>query len=153
MHMMTLIELGLLGVVFSILPLPSPESAGMGLFKWKIVFFLVTLPILAQLDARSRYQNYKQIKDQLLVYGFDERILKPTLKSRCLRDAAQVAADEAGYADRCRNHFLSSGYRWYHLLPDFVFRSPQFLLTGYFWRTTFFVPRYRSRYGKLPAPA
>jgi hypothetical protein len=144
---MTAIELGLLWVAFSNLSLSASEGVGMGhVFKWKAVLWLGVLSILGQLDARSRYQNYKQIKDQLLQYGFDKRILRPALKSRCLRDAAQAAADDVGHGDRCRHHFLSCGYRWFHLLPDFAFRRPQFLLTAFFWRTTFFAPAYRSRY-------
>ena len=144
---MTAIELGLLWVAFSNLSLSASESVGAGLlFKWKVVLWLGVLWILGQLGARSRYQNYKQIKAQLLQYGFDKRIVRPVLKSRCLRDAAQAAADDVGHGNRCRRHFLSHGYRGFHLLPDFAFRTPHFVLTAYFWRTTFFAPVYRPRY-------
>ncbi len=110
--------------------------------KFYAIGFLFSLPIFSQLDARSRYQNYKQIKDQIFLYGYDERIFRPVLKSRCQRDAAWLSAKELGFGAECDSHFRAHGYRWYHILPDFVFRKPQFLLTGYFWRTTFFSPTY-----------
>ena len=79
------------------------------------------------------------------MHGFDLRILKPARKSRCQRDAIQVAAEELGYGIICKTYFRSFGYRWYHLLPEFVFQKPQFLLSKYFWRTTFFTPFYASK--------
>lgn len=106
------------------------------------MIYLFSFPIFGQLDARSRFQNYKQIKDQIFIYGYDERIFKPVLKSRCQRDAAWLSAKELGYAKQCKSYFKSMGYRWYHLFPDFVFSKPEFLFTNYFWKTTFFTPRY-----------
>lgn len=153
LHVITAAELVMFYLFYSNLPITFTEGFELGLvFRWLLLSLFTTLPILGQLDARSRFQNYKQIKDQLLLYGFDERILRPTLKSRCLRDAALVAADELGYGDRCRAHFFSCGYRWYHLVPDFVFQSPQFLLSRYFWRTTFFVSGYRPRFRRFEFP-
>ena len=110
-----------------------------------LFFFLCSYPISAQFDARSRFQNYKKIKDQIYLFGFHERILKPVLKSRCQRDAALIAATELGHGNKCRLFFKGRGYRWYHLLPDFVFTHPQFLLSRYFWLSTFFVSYYKPR--------
>lgn len=107
--------------------------------------FFISLPVLSQLDVRSRYQNYKQIKDQFYIYGFDKRILNPVLKSKCQRDAAIVSADELGLKNECNDYFKSLGYKWYHIIPDFVFTHPHFLLSKFFWRTTFFVPKYNSK--------
>ena len=76
------------------------------------------------------------------MYGFKTRILMPVLKSRCQRDAALVSAKELGLYHQCQKFFQVHGYRWYHLLPDFVFKKPQFLITKYFWQTTFFAPYY-----------
>ena len=115
------------------------------LLKYYMLIFLASLPVFSQLDAWSRYQNYKQIKDQIYLYGYDERIFKPTLKSRCQRDAAWLSAQELGMGKECKRFFYSKGYKWYHIFPDFVFRKPQFLLTIYFWKTTFFTPRYHPK--------
>jgi len=116
----------------------------------EIVFFLLmvfffTNSILAELDARSRYQNYKQIKDHLYLNGYHERILRTMLKSMCQRDAALVAANELGMGKSCALYFKSHGYKWYHLIPDFVFDQPLFLFTKYFWMSTFFVPVYHPK--------
>jgi len=118
--------------------------AGIG-WLWLSSFFLSNA-VLSQLDARSRWQNYKQIKDQLCGYGYRERIFKPVLKSSCQRQAALIAASEFGYRQQVEVLFRSYGYRWYHIPPDFVISHPQFLLSRHFWRTTFFAPTYHPKY-------
>jgi hypothetical protein len=128
------------------------SSSGMILLKYLSIQALICLPVFAQLDARSRYQNYKKIKDQLYVYGFDRRILRPSLKSRCLRNAALAAAKETGYHRQCRNYYRSAGYRWYHLLPDFVFQQPLFVFNRHFWVSTFFAPTYTAKVGRSKQP-
>jgi hypothetical protein len=146
LHMMTLVELVLLCIASANVALSLGEDSGIEVgYKLIVVSLLACLSVLSQLDARSRYQNYKQLKDQLFRYGFDTRILRPVLKSRCQRDAALVAAQELGFGDLCCRHFKSCGYRWYHLVPDFVSQRPSFLLSKYFWRTTFFMPTYQPR--------
>ena len=100
--------------------------------------------LFAELDARSRFQNFKQLRDQLFKYGYDERLLKPMLNSRCQRDAAKVACEYFGYDKLAKQYFYNHGYRWFHIIPDFVFNNPKFLITGNFWYTTFFVSAYKS---------
>lgn len=101
------------------------------------------------MDAYSRYQNYKQINDQILEFGWQERILRPMLSSRCQRDAASVACQKLELGEECKNYFSSFGYKWYHIIPDFVFKNPSFFFSSYFWRTTFFTPYYKSKYNNL----
>jgi hypothetical protein len=114
-------------------------------WSWLSSFFLANA-VLSQLDARSRWQNYKQIKDQLYSFGYRDRIFKPVLNSSCQRQAALTAAAELGYRAQVQALFRSHGYRWYHIPPDFVVAQPQFLLTRHFWRTTFIAPTYYPRY-------
>lgn len=102
--------------------------------------------VLAQLDARSRFQEFKQVRDQLIDYGPDRRIFRSVAGSRCRRDAALAAARQLGYETVCLGLFGSMGYRWHHLLPDRIVQEPRLLLTLSFWRATFFVPGYHSRY-------
>jgi hypothetical protein len=99
--------------------------------------------LFAELDARSRFQNFKQLRDQLFKYGYNIRIIKPMLNSRCQRDAAKVACAYFGFEEEVKSYFYSKGYRWYHIIPDFVFSQPGFLLTGTFWTTTFLVRTYK----------
>ncbi len=149
LHLITLGEL--IAGYFLINLLVNWQTAGWLDMAFKIyaILFVGSLPVFAQLDARSRYQNYKQLRDQFILYGYDTRILKPVIKSRCQRDAAHLAAIDTGYGAECKLHFRKAGYRWYHLFPDFVFTHPQFLLTGFFWKTTFFCPTYRSKLNQL----
>ncbi|MDX2452468.1 hypothetical protein [Desulfosarcina sp.] len=106
---------------------------------------LCLVPFFTQLDARSRFQEYKRVMDQLARYGPNRRIFKSAAGSRCQRDAALAAARQLGYASHCRTCFSTAGYRWYHLLPDVVNGHPRFLISAVFWRTTFFMPTYQSR--------
>jgi len=126
-------------------PLKIPITVGVGL----MAFF-------SQLDARSRYQEYKRARDQLAAYGPNRRIFRSLSGSRCQRDAVLAAATQLGHADACRSHFAAAGYRWHHLLPDFVSHHPGFLLSPAFLRATFFAPTYHPRYdwkvGCTPPP-
>jgi hypothetical protein len=115
-------------------------------FKVPALAVLCLLPVFTQLDARSRFQEYKKVKDQLVRYGPDRRIFKSVSNSRCRRDAALAAARHLGCAAACRAYFVTAGYRWYHLAPDFVNNHPGFFFSSVFWRTTFFAPSYPSRY-------
>ncbi len=100
------------------------------------------LPIFAQLDARSRYQNYKLIKDKLHRYGFSTRIIDPFTWSRCQRDAIQVAADDLGYRKQMKDHFKKLGFKWYHIIPRILLRNPRLLFTKNYWYRTLFVRYY-----------
>src|SRR5215510_7152853 len=84
------------------------------LWCWLTSFFLANT-VLSQLDARSRWQNYKRVKDHLYGFGYRERLFKPVLKSSCQRHAALIAAEDLGYRARVEAFFWSHGYRWYHI--------------------------------------
>lgn len=119
---------------------------------WLIIFIsFFNMIILAELDGFSRFQNYKQVKDQIYFNGYQERILKPLSKSSCQRAAAILAGDELGIKNKITTYFFNKGYRWYHIVPDFVFNNPLFFFTPFFWRSTFFAPYYKSKinYDKL----
>ena len=113
---------------------------------WMATFLIFGgMAILAELDGFSRYQNYKQVKDQLYLNGYQERLLKPLLRSSCQREAAILAGTELGLEPEVKAYYYNRGYRWYHIIPDFVFQYPWFFFSLYFWRTTFFTPYYRSK--------
>lgn len=146
LHFITFLELILIYFALPlVLKINTDNSILMLLLQFWLVGYLLSLPVLSQLDARSRYQNYKQIKDQLYIYGCNTLIFQPVLKSRCQRDAALISAKELGLYKFCDDIFKKNGYRWYHLLPDFVFKKPQFLITKYFWASTFFAPTYKAK--------
>ncbi len=111
-----------------------------------VLSVLGLFPILTQLDARSRFQEYKKVRDQLIRYGPDRRIFKSMAASRCQRDAAMAAARQLGCAADGSAFFTAAGYRWYHLVPEFALRHSAFLLQAAFWRETFFVPTYHARH-------
>jgi hypothetical protein len=146
LHIITIAELVAIIVLIPHVPdFISESNLGLLFLKSYALVYMIWLPVSAQLDARSRFQNYKQIKDQLYLNGFQQRILKPVLKSRCQRDAAAVAAMELGYHEQCKQYFSSNGFRWYHLLPAWVFAKPQYLFTVYFFKTTFFASFYHPK--------
>jgi hypothetical protein len=114
-------------------------------FTWLSSFFFMNA-LFSQLDAFSRYQNFKKTRDQLHAYGFQKRIVKPLAKSNCQRLAAVIAARQIGVERETRRFYYDLGYRWYHVLPDFVNANPLFIFHPFFWKSTFFVKRYRSVY-------
>jgi hypothetical protein len=123
---------------------PSPGTAEW--YIWlAILFVFLQMTILAELDGYSRFQNYKQVKDQIFINGFQERILKPLSRSSCQREAAILAGEELGIGPLVKNYYMDKGYRWYHIIPDFVFQYPKFFFSAFFWRTTFFTPYYEPR--------
>lgn len=119
---------------------------------WKLILFgyatlyFFTLIFFSQFDARSRYQNYKMIKDKFYEYGFDARLLKPFIFSRCQRDAISVAAREFSFEKEWKRLTYKSGFRWYHILPRIIVRRPQMLFTKEYWSKTLFVKTYISKY-------
>lgn len=153
LHLMTVAEIALIVTITVQFDLLAWIAEGGSLWKVMALYPLWSMPMWAQLDARSRYQNYLQVKDQMYHFGYRERILRPVLTSRCQRDAAAVAAEELGDGAECRAYFYEAGYRWYHLLPDILFRMPWRLLHPAFLRTTFFAPTYRVRYLPEDRPA
>lgn len=144
LHLIALADVCLVGAAFVTLTTNDLSFAGeMALLSVSLMFSIQFLT--AQLDSYSRFQNYKQLKDQLYFNGFQHRILKPMVKSRCQRDAALVACTELGLRQHAKNYYNSLGYKWYHVPPDFVFTHPLFFFSKHFWRTTFFVPYYKPK--------
>lgn len=145
LHIVTFIGLLLSYCLFYFFDILSWLAIDNTLIKTIILSPLLVIPLIAQLDIRSRYQNYKLVKDNLYIYGFQTRLLKPFIKSSCQRDAVKVAADELGMLHQCREYFKSNGYKWYHLIPDIVLKNPSVLFTKNFWSTTLFTKTYHPR--------
>lgn len=117
-------------------------------FTLHLVFgsYFFSLVFTTQLDAYSRYQNYKIAKDLIFQYGFRKKLIKIFSKSRCQRDAFTEAAKSLGYKKEIDNYFYSAGFRWYHILPTNILKKPTILLTKEYWITTLFVSNYKSKY-------
>jgi hypothetical protein len=108
--------------------------------------FLLSVTVTSQLDAYSRFQNYKMMKDLLFQHGYRELFLKPFSRSRCQRDAVSEAASQLGLEADINLYFKRLGYKWYHIIPSVLIENPLILLTRNYWQTTFFVSYYRSKY-------
>lgn len=145
LHLVTIIE------IFFFLYLYNLPQIGIWLntraFEIKIsVFIPFSIPVvIAQLDAYSRFQNYKLVKDHLYLHGFQPRLIRPFIKSRCQRDAVMTAAKELGMSDLCKNYFRSNGYLWYDIIPDIIFNNPKQLMGRSFWKSTLFTKIYRPK--------
>ena len=146
LHLIALIALLLSVLFFEFTLMVYDKSILLTWLYGYFSYFFFGVFFFAQLDARSRYQNFKRLVDQLTDYGYNDRLLKRLLHSRCQRDAAEAAGRITGYFHEITGFFYKNGYRWHHIFPDFVFSKPRFLLTTHFWQTTFFVPGYKSRY-------
>ncbi len=107
-----------------------------------------SLPFYAELDARSRYQNYKMVCDLFYKYGYRDRFIKALKHSKCQREAAYRAGKSLSCRNEVRSYFYNCGYRWYHIFPDFILKRPDYLFTKHFWLTTFFTRTYVPKYFK-----
>lgn len=115
-------------------------------FEFLIWIFITVIGFswipFAEFDALGRYQNYKQIKDLLFMYGFDSRLIKSFTSSKCQRNAALIASRDLGIDSEVKNYFYKAGYRWYHILPSDFVKNPYVLLKEGFWRRILFTKHY-----------
>lgn len=102
--------------------------------------------LCGQLDAFSRYQNYKKAKDLFHKNGVTPRVIQLFVYSRCQRGAMAVAARDLGLREELARYFQDLGYQWYHILPDFIYTTPQILFARRYWQRTLFEKPYRSKY-------
>ena len=143
LHVFSLIVLTLFLLCLDILQTSTGiKQIGFGLLS----MFLFSVAITSQLDAYSRYQNYKMVKDLLYLHGFRELFLKPFSRSRCQRDAVSEAAAQLGLSSAINLYFGRLGYKWYHIIPSVLIENPLVILTRNYWYTTFFVSYYKSKH-------
>ncbi len=131
--------------IYFITTLNREEHPGLMTFWMVVLIMFGGMSVYSELDGYSRFQDYKRIKDQLYFYGFQQRLLRTMERSRCQRDAAQLACDELSVGDRSKAYFVAAGYSWYHIIPEFVFDDPGFFFKSYFWSGTLFTPYYEPK--------
>jgi len=113
-------------------------------YLWLFVsIYGFTIPFFAEFDANGRYQNYKQIKDAFYKMGYDSRLIKPFMSSRCQRDAVIVAAADLNYKNEVKIFFYKKGYRWYHVLPEAFLKNPLVIFKKVFWTRILFTKFYK----------
>src|SRR5438874_1405453 len=92
LHLITLLEVIVLVFLFYFLHINTWAAERNIFLKSFVLLYFGLMPLFPALDAWSRYQNYKQVKDKLYLHGFQPRIINPFLKSGCQRCAVLVAA-------------------------------------------------------------
>ncbi|MCP4020704.1 MAG: hypothetical protein GY729_02580 [Desulfobacteraceae bacterium] len=146
LHLVTVFGMGLFLCFTKLVFTAYAQGQILGIWYFFLAGYGFCLIIFAQMDAKSRFQNYKRIKDLLYEQGFKARIIKPFLGSRCQRDAVKVAAKDIGFSKKLDRHYRRLGYCWYHVLPDFVFFKPWIIFTRKYWLRTLFEKKYESKY-------
>lgn len=109
------------------------------LFSFSHIFLVV-------MDAWSRFQNYKRIKDYFFVHGFTAKVARHYSGSKCQRNALLVAARELGFEDQARKYYRKIGIKWFHFVPQFMVNDPLFLFKSYFWSRTFMEKYYEPKF-------
>lgn len=115
------------------------------LFWLACLLFAFSHIFLVIMDAWSRFQNYKRIKDHLYIHGFTPKLARHYSGSKCQRNAVLVAAAELGIRDQVENYYKKLGIKWFHFIPQFMVRDPLFLFKRYFWSRTFMEKYYEPR--------
>ncbi|WP_316801252.1 hypothetical protein [Pedobacter frigidisoli] len=113
--------------------------AGSVLFAFSHIFLVV-------MDGWSRFQNYKRIKDNLFLHGFNPRMAYPYMGSKCQRSAFLVAAAELGLQQQVSSFYERMGIRWYHFVPRFMVQDPLFLFKRSFLSRTFLEKYYAPKF-------
>ena len=116
------------------------------LWWFSCVLFAFSHIFLVAMDAWSRFQNYKRIKDHLFIHGFTPKIAKHYRGSKCQRTAAIVAAKELGLGKEMLDYYKRHGIRWFHFIPQFMVKDPLFLFKRYFWSRTFTEKYYEPKF-------
>lgn len=141
--------IALLGILIFVIGFQNTTQAFNSPFEIQTFIWLYitmngfTLPIFAEIDAYGRYQNYKQIKDRLYNYGYDNRLVKPFIFSKCQRDAVLVASSDLLYQNKVKEYFYNKGYRWFHIFPDNFVKNPLVLIKEDFWVKILFTKKYQ----------
>ena len=110
-----------------------------------VAAWALTVPFFSELDALGRYQNYKQIKDSMYEMGYDHRLVRPFIHSKCQRDAVVAAGEDLGCEHEIKMFFKDQGYRWYHILPDAFVKNPLVLFRSMFWKMILFTKSYQLK--------
>ena len=88
---------------------------------WLCCFlFSFTHIFLVLMDSWSRFQNYKRIKDQLFMYGFQPKIANNYLVSKCQRRALKIACEELELEQEYTRYLERCKVKWYHFVPYFM---------------------------------
>lgn len=123
------------------------EESLFGIVFWIYSFLFSFVHIfLVMMDGWSRFQDYKRAKDLFYAHGFQPRIARSFMRSKCQRMAAIVAAEELGIEKEINQYYYGEGVRWYHYIPYFMVRDPLFIFRKYFWSRTFLEKHYIPKY-------
>lgn len=122
------------------------EAVFFAIFWLGCLLFAFSHIFLVIMDAWSRFQNYKRIKDNLYLHGFSPKIAIPYMGSKCQRTAFMVAARELGLEKEVLNHYHNLGIRWYHFVPQFMIQDPLFLFRKSFVSRTFLEKYYQPKF-------
>ena len=100
-HLFCIFEIVFLIAMYKWLNVEAWLHKGSIILKMILLLSFKSIPFFPQLDAWSRYQNYKMLRDEFYYYGFQPRLIKPFIKSRCQRDAVLAAAEALGFGKLC----------------------------------------------------
>lgn len=117
-----------------------------GLCFGMICLISISLVFFSQMDAYSRFQDYKLVKDLIFENGFRTRVVKLFVGSRCQREALKMASIDLGMSMEQKLFFKQLGYKWFHIIPYIYFSYPFIFFSWAFWEKTLFARPYKSKY-------
>lgn len=116
------------------------------LFWASCLLFSFSHVFMVMMDAWSRFQNYKRVKDHLFQHGFSTQIAKHYGGSKCQRMALLAAAKELSMAKKVKDYYDNIGIKWYYFVPEFMIRDPLFPFRKHFWSRTFMEKYYKPKF-------
>lgn len=103
------------------------------------------------MDARSRYQNYKRVKDPFFIHGFSPHPAQHLIGSSCQRRAVTIAARKLGIEKEVKDFYCSKDVQSYHFRPHLLLKNPLFVFHPYLWTQTFIeIKNHNINFSKSP---
>jgi len=122
------------------------NNSSLWVIFWIVCFIFSFVHIfLVLMDGWSRFQNYKRVKDQFYIYGFNTKTANHYKGSKCQRNAILVASKELGIEQQAISFYKRQGIEWYYLIPDFMVKDPFFMIRSNFWARTFMEKKYTPK--------
>ena len=99
---------------------------------WSLFWYLpIITVIIAFLDVRSRFKDFKQIRHSINEKNY-MRYVKKMHFSPCRRAVVASAYGDIKFINKI---FHRMGYRWYHMLPDQLHKR---VLSKAYWKSALF---------------
>lgn len=96
----------------------AEANYGSGIFWSTNLLVSLTTSAASEWVAANSLNKYERLKKDLERFGWDERLIKPHIRTWCGRHIARIAAIDCGFRNEVDKYYSRKDYKWYHFKPD-----------------------------------